>query len=1565
MINILTNIATLSLTAIVASLLATTAAIAQLPLEADDTLGSENSQVIDLGGNNFVIGGGAPRGSNLFHSFREFNVNEGGSVFFQNPASIETILSRVTGGNPSQILGILGVIGDANLFLLNPNGIVFGPNASLNIGGSFVATTANAMQFGDQGFFSATTPELPSPLLTIQPSAFLFNQIPVGNIVNTSIAPAGNNAFGNIALGLRVPDGHSLVLLGGNVVLDGSQSIVPGGGGVNALGGRIELGGLTEAGGVGLGIDGDRFTLNLPQATARADVSIINGARVDVVSGNGGDIAINARNIEIASGSTLFAGIGSGLGDLDALSGDINLDATGDFRLADSSSIANVLSGGVGNTGGIRVLAGNVRLINGSVIATVSGGLGNAGNITIEATDTISLVGQNEGGVSSQIFSTVASIADLGFPEFIGVGDGGDVQLRAREITLADGTQIGTTTFFAQANAGNIQISATESLILRNTSAIQALTSGQGNAGNIEISTTTLDVLTGSQLQTSTLAEGSAGNIRINASDRVTFSGTSADGQFSSAVFSAVNPGAVGNGGSIDITTGILEVLDGAQLNASTSGEGNAGRIRIVASVRVTFGGISADGQLRSAVFSTVNPGAVGNGDGINITTGILEVLDGAQLNASTSGEGNAGNIQIEARDRVTLSGTSADGQLRSVVFNTVNPGAVGNGGGIDITAGSLEVLDGASLNASTASSGNAGSIRIVASDRVTFSGTSSIFSRVESGAIGNGGDIDITTGSLEALDGAQLIASTFSEGDAGRIRIAASDRVTFSGISVDGEFNSIAFSTVEPGAIGNGGDINISTNVLELLDGAQLVASTLGRGNAGRILIEARDRVTFSGISVNEQLPSAAFSTVEPGATGNGGSIDITTGVLELLEGGALSASTGANGDAGDITIDARESVLVSGAGDLLSGGIFSSSGGEATGEGGSITINSPQFTLSRGAVVDAETETRFPGGSITITVDSLNLLDGGQVITTTAGSGQAGTITITVNGRALFQGVDATFGDRLAVFTLESPAEEFFNVENGESGLFANTRPGSSGDGGMITLQAGILDVEAGARILASTQGTGNAGSLNLTVGQMNLQNEAEITVSSTGSSLAGGIALDANTVSLRDQSIISAETEAGSGGNITLRIVDNLRLQGGSRISASTGDGEGGRLIVNRDREPVGSINLNTGSAITTAASGSGDAGRIGLNAESLTLSDRSTISASTQSGVGGDITLRGLTTSRVSESEISASTNTGQAGSLQIEAIDSILLTGGGGLSVEATDQSGIAGNLGIRTGTLSVEDGSTVSVRSLQGRAGNLTVEAREVTLDQGQLTAATSQSGEEAGATITLQDLKTLFMQNGSLISARALEDADGGNVTIDATDGFVIGIPNENSDIIATAEVGDGGNITIRANRIFGFIDQTEAGLTFDELRDNRTSDISASSEFGAQGTVVQDVLAVDPTQGLTELPGNLVDASDQVGQVCPSGPGVSESLGRFVITGRGGIAPGPLGSLESDRVDAEWVESEAAAGEAEPTSETPTVAPLREAQAWVVGEDGRVHLVAGDLDMTVGPEAELPVCP
>ena len=200
-----------------------TAANAQI--RPDNTLPT-NSTVIQDGSTN-RIEGGTRLGGNLFHSFQEFSLPNGGTAFFNNATDIQNIISRVTGGNISNINGLIRANGTANLFLLNPAGIIFGPNARLNVGGSFVASTANSIQFADGKSFN-TNPQT-APLLTVSvPIGVQFGRNLTRNSGAIAVQSQATDSDGNL-VGLQVNPGQTLGLIGREVRLEGGNLTAPGG----------------------------------------------------------------------------------------------------------------------------------------------------------------------------------------------------------------------------------------------------------------------------------------------------------------------------------------------------------------------------------------------------------------------------------------------------------------------------------------------------------------------------------------------------------------------------------------------------------------------------------------------------------------------------------------------------------------------------------------------------------------------------------------------------------------------------------------------------------------------------------------------------------------------------------------------------------------------------------------------------------------------------------------------------------------------------------------------------------------------------------------------------------------------------------------------------------------------------------------------------------------------------------------------------------------------------------------------------------------------------------------
>jgi len=350
---------------------------------------------------------------------------------------------------------------------------------------------------------------------------------------------------------------------------------------------------------------------------------------------------------------------------------------------------------------------------------------------------------------------------------------------------------------------------------------------------------------------------------------------------------------------------------------------------------------------------------------------------------------------------------------------------------------------------------------------------------------------------------------------------------------------------------------------------------------------------------------------------------------------------------------------------------------------------------------------------------------------------------------------------------------------------------------------------------------------------------------------------------------------------------------------------------------------------------------------LNTQQLTLDNDAQILASNVSSSSEGIISEGLDTLTVSNnSAVSASTQTGQAGSLSINPnsnpATSVQVSHNSRLSVEAT-AGGTAGNLTIQSGQVSVQDGGAITVSSPSGQAGNLNITANSLFLNRGKLTAETGASGIE-GANINLSGLELLLMQNESLISAQAFNQANGGNISIDTT--LLVALPavgSNGSDIIASAGQGNGGRITINADSILG-IKERKA------IPGNRTNDIDASSEFGAPGTVALNI-SFDPSRGLTQLPEEPVDPSRQIAQDCAER--TKNGRAEFLITGRGGLPTNPYEPLDSNDILADvqpptqWTSNSAGAASSSTIAKT-TPKQIVEANGWLINENGEVVLVA-----------------
>ncbi|MEG4379015.1 MULTISPECIES: two-partner secretion domain-containing protein, partial [unclassified Microcoleus] len=502
----------------------------------DNTLGAENSVVtpnVNIPGiQGDRIDGGAIRGANLFHSFEQLSVPEGRGAYFTNPAGISNILSRVTGANRSEINGRLGVDGNANLFLINPNGIVFGPSASLDLQGSFLATTANAVKLGDIGLFSASQPSS-SNLLSVSPSALWFNAVAAQPIVNRSQAPSliDQPNSGGLPPGLQVQQSRTLALVGGNVLLESGR--------LTAAGGRIELGSVAGVGEVSLSQSGNNFVLGYDSINNLGNISLSNEAFVDASGEGGGDIQIRGGRFSMTQSSNIWANT------LGAENGKQVLVRTTEVELSEGSYLrADVTDRGTGTGGDIRIDTGRLLVRDGAVVTATTFGSGKGGSLQITAAERVEVIGTSASGQPSSNLFTQSQ----------GSGDAGDLTIDTGRLLVRDQAAVSTTTF-GSGKGGSLQITATDSVEVIGSSAssqfgrgLFASSEGSGDAGNLTIHTGRLLVRDGAAVSTATRGSGKGGSLQITATDSVEVMGSSASSQFGRGLFaSSEGSGDAGN----------------------------------------------------------------------------------------------------------------------------------------------------------------------------------------------------------------------------------------------------------------------------------------------------------------------------------------------------------------------------------------------------------------------------------------------------------------------------------------------------------------------------------------------------------------------------------------------------------------------------------------------------------------------------------------------------------------------------------------------------------------------------------------------------------------------------------------------------------------------------------------------------------------------------------------------------------------------------------------------------------------------------------------------------------
>ena len=875
-----------------------------------------------LSGPNFVIDAGdgtTVNHTNLFHSFGAFNLSSNESATFTGPDSISTIIGRITGGSQSSIDGLLrSSIPGADLFLVNPAGFLFGPHASLDVQGSFHATTADYLRLGEKGIIYSD-PARSSVLTVDPPSAFGFLSDNPGAIIVQEAA-------------LAVPSGETLSLIGGDIEIRGTEDTWK-----NLLvapGGRINLASVLSPGEVVVNSAGTTPDLNVDSFSELGGINIYE-AGVDAGGDGGGTVVIRGGRLELY-GSYIYASTKGPVGSGVPGSG-IDIQAVGNVTLDNYSALGtNVFNGVADDSGGVRITADQLTVQNNSEIQSVAFGAweenptssGNSGDIILTTNSLLlsdqSMIRAGTGGEGNSGKITVSTgtleVKDNGIifsPVFGGTGQAGDVVVTAEHIVMSNEKYPGRVT------------------------GINARTyyPGTGKGSDITVNTKKLDMSPGTEIGSGTWYLGHGGDIQVNVAGDAVIEGTRDKNS---------------KGGTI--YTGIF---------TNTFGSAEGGKLIF----RADNLKLSTEAAIRSSTFSTGNAGAA------FLDVGCLRIENAAfiESNGYFGTGGNAGRVDIVA-DSIVISGPESSSDPFGTDFTgiSVSSGITGGSGGdINIVTGSLLMTN-----------------------------RGSIFSTAE--GPDQGGDINIRAKTVEILNGAIINGSVYGSGNGGNINVEA-DSLRISGVHPEMYVHgTTGKETLAPSSIfsqavqeGNGGTITVIAGRLALLDGGILSTDTYGVGNAGNIDIDA-DNLLVAGINDNLRDflthngsdPKYAAAMISAGthslsadqpAAGNGGHINITTGALEMNDGGLIISETKTPGNGGDINITSQALAMFNGA--------LVSTQSRGQGDAGNIYLGATDTFTMQNSTVSTKAR-RADGGNINFETNYLvHLVD--SEVTSSVGGG------------------------------------------------------------------------------------------------------------------------------------------------------------------------------------------------------------------------------------------------------------------------------------------------------------------------------------------------------------------------------------------------------------------------------------------------------------------------------------------------------------------------------------------------------------------------------------------------